>query len=223
MTASASQHPQLARALQDSTLRREDQPRWHRGRSVRREVVPVGAPAPGSGGSPSGRKIAVLGRDTNLAAPRVPSTLEISYLAVAADLCQMVADGTFPTADPGDEGRSTPRVGDGLVRVSSSGRGLYASPNAASAFHRLGWSDELVGADLPHVLRAVADDGFEGAEAGERVREALPARRRSAPSWRATGRRRCSAPCRCTRAASPAVPWCWSATSPTSAAATGRC
>jgi two-component sensor histidine kinase len=173
MTASASQHPQLARALEDSTLRREDQPRWHRGRSVRREVVPVGAPGPGSGGSPSGRVIAVLGRDTNLAAPRVPSTLEISYLAVAADLCQMVADGTFPTADPGDEGRSTPRVGDGLVRVSSSGRGLYASPNAASAFHRLGWSDELVGADLPHVLRAVADDGFEGAEAGERVREAL--------------------------------------------------
>ena len=42
-----------------------------------REVVPVGY---------EGRMIAVLGRDTNLAAPRVPSTLEISYLAVAGGI-----------------------------------------------------------------------------------------------------------------------------------------
>src|SRR4051794_20081602 len=164
--ASASQHPQLERALRDTTMRREDQPRWHRGRSVRREVVPVRLVTEGD-------VIAVLGRDTNLAAPRVPSTLEISYLAVAADLLQMVADGSFPTAQSKDEGRSTPRVGDGLVRISSTGRVLYASPNAASAFHRLGWSDELVGADLAGVVREVADDAFEGTEAAEHVRGAL--------------------------------------------------
>ncbi|GAA4786091.1 PAS domain-containing sensor histidine kinase [Actinomycetospora chlora] len=170
--ASASQHPQLERALDDSTMRREDQPRWHRGRSVRREVVPVRAPRTSPDGPP-GDVIAVLGRDTNLAAPRVPSTLEISYLAVAADLCQMVADGTFPTAAGRDEGQSSPRVGDGLVRISSTGRVLYASPNAASAFHRLGWSEELVGADMAAVVREVADDAFEGTEAAEHVREAL--------------------------------------------------
>ncbi|MHC1559401.1 sensor histidine kinase [Actinomycetospora sp. C-140] len=170
--ASASQHAQLDRALHDSTLRREDQPRWHRGRSVRREVVPVRAPTSRED-SGSGDVIAVLGRDTNLAAPRVPSTLEISYLAVASDLCQMVADGTFPTAAGRDEGRSSPRVGDGLVRISSTGRVLYASPNAASAFHRLGWSDELVGVDLATVVRDVADDAFEGTEAAEHVRGAL--------------------------------------------------
>jgi len=168
-SASASQFPQLERALHDAAMRREDQPRWHRGRSVRREVVPVRAPgAPGEG-----PVVAVLGRDTNLAAPRVPSTLEVSYLAVAADLCQMVADGTFPTAAGRDEGTSTPRVGDGLVRISTSGRVLYASPNAASAFHRLGWSEELVGADLAAVVREVADDAFEGGEAAEHVRGTL--------------------------------------------------
>src|SRR4051794_39808198 len=164
--ASASQHPQLERALRDTTMRREDQPRWHRGRSVRREVVPVRLVTEGD-------VVAVLGRDTNLAAPRVPSTLEISYLAVATDLCQMVADGSFPTAAGRDEGQSTPRVGDGLVRISSTGRVLYASPNAASAFHRLGWSDELVGVDLATVVREVADDAFEGGEAAEHVRGAL--------------------------------------------------
>src|SRR3978361_1375005 len=42
-TATAAQHPQLVRALGDATMRREEQPRWHRGRSVRREVVPVGS------------------------------------------------------------------------------------------------------------------------------------------------------------------------------------
>jgi two-component sensor histidine kinase len=164
-TASASQVPQLERALQDAAMRREDQPRWLRGRSVRREVVPVRAPGDGV--------VAVLGRDTNLAAPRVPSTLEVSYLAVAADLCQMVADGTFPVAAGRDEGSSTPRVGDGLVRLSSSGRVLYASPNAASAFHRLGRTEELVGADLAAVVREVADDAFEAGEAAEHLRGAL--------------------------------------------------
>ncbi|MEJ2868826.1 histidine kinase N-terminal domain-containing protein [Actinomycetospora sp. OC33-EN08] len=163
-TATATQHPQLARALDDTTMRREEQPRWHRGRSIRREVVPVVY---------QGRVIAVLGRDTNLAAPRVPSTLEISYLAVAGDLCQMIADGTFPTADDAEEGRSSPRVGDGLVRVSAIGTVLYASPNAASAFHRLGWSDELVGADLPTVTRRVSADPFEGAEVVSMLRDAL--------------------------------------------------
>ncbi len=163
-TATVAQHPQLRRALGDATMRREEQPRWHRGRSVRREVVPVGY---------DGRMIAVLGRDTNLAAPRVPSTLEISYLAVAGDLCQMIADGTFPTAESADEGRSMPRVGDGLVRVSAAGTVLYASPNAASAFHRLGWSDELVGADLPVVVRKVSADPFEAAEAVTMLREVL--------------------------------------------------
>jgi two-component system, sensor histidine kinase PdtaS len=181
-TAPASQVPQLERALQDAAMRREDQPRWHRGRSVRREVVPVRVP-PGDGAqrspttvggeSSADGVVAVLGRDTNLAAPRVPSTLEVSYLAVAADLCQMVADGTFPVAAGRDEGSSTPRVGDGLVRISSSGRVLYASPNAASAFHRLGRTEELVGADLATVVREVADDAFEAGEAVEHLRGAL--------------------------------------------------
>lgn len=163
-SATASQHPQLARALGDTGLRREEQPRWHRGRSVRREVVPV---------RPGGRPVAVLGRDTNLAVPRVPSTLEISYLAVAGDLCQMIADGTFPTGGDRDEGHGAPRVGDGLARISVSGRVLYASPNAASAFHRLGWADELAGADLLAVLAAVSGDALDGAEAAGVVRDAL--------------------------------------------------
>ena len=35
-TTTATQHPQLVRALADTTMRREEQPRWHRGRSTLR-------------------------------------------------------------------------------------------------------------------------------------------------------------------------------------------
>ena len=50
----------------------------------------------------------MLSRETNLAMPRVPSPLEIAYLGSASDLCQMIADGTFPHS--GCRGRHATRV-----------------------------------------------------------------------------------------------------------------
>ena len=66
---------------------RDEDPRWHLGcRSAARR----------SRCAYDDRVIAVLSRETDLAVPRVPSSLEIAYLGIAADLCQMVADGSFP-------------------------------------------------------------------------------------------------------------------------------
>jgi len=42
----------------------------------------------------------------------------------------------------------SPRVGDGLLRLDSAGRVTYASPNAQSAYRRLGLPADLIGADL---------------------------------------------------------------------------
>ena len=64
--------------------------------------------------------VAVLAKDTNLAVTRSPSTLELTYLDIAADLCLMVSAGTFPPEKPQDAEMS-PRVGDGLVRLDGSG------------------------------------------------------------------------------------------------------
>jgi two-component system, sensor histidine kinase PdtaS len=60
----------------------------------------------------------------------------------------MVAAGTFPY--PGEEPAlvRSPRVGDGLLRLGRSGRVSYASPNALSAYRRLGLTADLVGAEL---------------------------------------------------------------------------
>src|SRR5215207_4300220 len=130
----------------------EGEPDWSGAAPRRREVIPV---------RHEGVVVAVLAKDTNLAVTRSPSTLELTYLDIAADLCLMVSAGTFPPRKLQDAEMS-PRVGDGLVRLDSIGRVIYASPNALSAYRRLGVVGDLVGADLADVTRLAAADRVAG-------------------------------------------------------------
>ena len=157
-------HPQLRRAALEGRICREEDPRWHLGVPVRRETIPVKL---------GDEIVAVLSRDTNLAVPRVPSPLEISYLGSAADLCQMVADGTFPTPEPAPDVHTSPRVGDGLIRLDNSGTVVFASPNALSAYHRMGHAADLVGAQLAPLTRSLLNDPFDADEVSQRVRRAM--------------------------------------------------
>jgi two-component system, sensor histidine kinase PdtaS len=106
---------------------------------VRAEAIPV---------TRAGRVIAVIERSTNLNSARTPSRLELTYLQGADDLARMVSEGTFPY--PGHETTlvRSPRVGDGLLRLDTAGRVTYASPNAQSAYRRLGLAADLMGAEL---------------------------------------------------------------------------
>jgi two-component system, sensor histidine kinase PdtaS len=47
-------------------------------------------------------------------------------------------------------------VGDGLIRLDINGAIIYASPNAKSAFNRMGWAGELEGSVLGEVARKVS-------------------------------------------------------------------
>ncbi|MGH3973846.1 MAG: histidine kinase N-terminal domain-containing protein, partial [Pseudonocardiaceae bacterium] len=114
----------LSRALEDGDIMRDEEPRWLRGVPVRHEAVPVRL---------GQCQTAVIGREANLAVPRVPSPLEIAYLGIAADLCQMLADGTFPDTSTTPDRQGGPRAGDGLLRLHPTGIVIYASPNALSA------------------------------------------------------------------------------------------
>jgi two-component system, sensor histidine kinase PdtaS len=158
------EHGPLRRALVDQRIHREEDPRWHLGMPVRREAIPVHW---------EGVVIGVLSRDTNLAVARVPSPLEIAYLGGAADLCQMVADGTFPAPNAVVDTQTNPRVGDGLIRLDTGGRVVFASPNALSAYHRMGHASDLVGAVLSSVTRPLAQDPFDASEVVKRIRSAL--------------------------------------------------
>ncbi len=166
----------LSTAVREGRIVREGDPEWERGVPVRVEAVPVRS---------HGHVIAVLARDTNLSATRSPSALELAYLRTAGDLVQMVSEGTFPFDAGFADSAEAPRVGDGMLRLDGDGVISYASPNAVSAYRRLGHNGNLVGEKLAEVHRqlvgASAGSGSAAAEIppGLQFREAV---RRRAPN-----------------------------------------
>jgi two-component sensor histidine kinase len=119
------------------------------------------------------RVVAVLTHQTALAALRKYSPLEIAYLDCAADLVQMLSEGTFPNVGDLAMSRSSPRVGDGFIRLDVTGVVSFASPNALSAYHRMGLTSELEGQNLVAVTRPLISDPFEAHELAEHVRDSL--------------------------------------------------
>lgn len=111
---------------------------------VREQYVPV---------VHGGRAIAVLVRHTDLQNMRQQGGLEVNYLQISQQLFAMVAEGGFPIDGAATGvGRGTPRVGDGVVRLTADGLIDYASPNAVSALRRLGHTDQVNGADLSEIV-----------------------------------------------------------------------
>ncbi|HVA61686.1 MAG TPA: histidine kinase N-terminal domain-containing protein [Mycobacteriales bacterium] len=139
--------PQLWAAFEEGRIHREGDPEWGGGSPVREEAIPV---------RHADRVIAVIGRDTNLAAARTPSRLDIAYLQSASDLASMIADGTFPYPADGAADQAGPRVGDGLMRLDGDGVVVFASPNAVSAYRRLGFAGDLLGRDLGALTETLA-------------------------------------------------------------------
>lgn len=93
--------------------------------------------------------IAVLTRHTNLGQTRTPSRQETASTACAQALFEMVADGTFPNLGaPTGPRRGAPRASDGLIQLDVTGVVQFASPNALSAFNRIGYKGELEGKNL---------------------------------------------------------------------------
>ncbi len=136
--------PVLDEAFTTGRTVREGDPEWRDDVPVRVESIPVRR---------ADRVIGVISRNTNLLGVRTPSRLELTYLQTASDLTQMIAGGHFPNLGQRSDHADTPRVGDGFLRVSADGEVEYASPNALSAFRRLGLSGDLAGSSLADVTR----------------------------------------------------------------------
>jgi two-component sensor histidine kinase len=94
--------------------------------------------------------IAVLavrsGRDA-----RATSHLEVTYRSCADAIVGMIARGEFPTPGSRSDLADSLRVGDGFIRTTPDGLVEYASPNALSAYRRLGLPGDLLGVDLAEV------------------------------------------------------------------------
>jgi two-component system, sensor histidine kinase PdtaS len=154
----------LRTAYSESRIFREVDPDWDGDLPIRREAIPV---------KYEHEVIAVIGRDANLASVRTPSQLELVYLQSAADLAGMIADGTFPAADSSETEGSGPRVGDGLVRLEPDGTIIYASPNALSAFNRLGVTGNVLSEPVDALTSTVADDPFDAGDLAAAVADAI--------------------------------------------------
>ncbi|QFR95659.1 PAS domain-containing protein [Streptomyces tsukubensis] len=139
--------PMLDAALDEGRIVREGDPEWREEVPVRVESIPVRR---------EGRILGVIARNTNLLTVRTPSRLELSYLQSASDLAQMIAAGAFPFQGQQVDMDASPRVGDGLIRLDADGVVQYASPNALSAYHRLGLAADLVGHHLGQATAELA-------------------------------------------------------------------
>ena len=140
----------LEQAFTERRIVRERDTEWRDDLPVREESIPVVR---------QGRSVAVITRHTNLSMMRTPSRLELTYLATADALSRMIAAGEFPNSSaPTGLRRGAPRAGDGVVRLDYDGIITYASPNAVSAIHRLGWPGEVMGGSMSEIVTSVLRD-----------------------------------------------------------------
>ncbi|MFD5225056.1 sensor histidine kinase [Microbacterium sp. NPDC058342] len=100
--------------------------------------------------------LGVVTRHTNLGEARMPSRQQISFDECANELFRMISSGEFPDlAAPTAPRRGAPRASDGLIRLDVDGITTFASPNALSAFNRMGFDDELEGESLAEVTTRI--------------------------------------------------------------------
>lgn len=105
--------------------------------------------------------IAVVTVHQNLVSQRHASRLEEVYRQSANDLLVMISKGDWPAQDSKASSTShgNPRVGDGLVRMDAHGLVTYASPNATSAFRKLGIREAVDGRQLSRLVTKQLDPG----------------------------------------------------------------
>ena len=138
----------LDTAFEQRRIAREGDPEWRDNVPVRVETIPV---------LRGTSLLGVIARNTNLLGIRPPSRLELSYLQTASDLTRMISVGRFPQPFERREWSASPRVGDGFVRTDAVGMVAYASPNAQSAYRRLGLPGDLMGESFATVTTSLVD------------------------------------------------------------------
>lgn len=152
-------------------------PDWFEETPTRVRAVPIVRAAQGRDSASA--VVGVLTRHTNLGEARTPSRQQITFNDCADDLFGMVASADFPDmAAPTSPRRGAPRASDGLIRLDVDGVTTFASPNALSAFNRLGFDDELEGEPLIEVATTLLP-------ASRQFDESLPIVMTGRAPWRA--------------------------------------
>jgi two-component system, sensor histidine kinase PdtaS len=146
-------HPYVERAWREGRRVRAAQAVFIDAEAVRVEAVPV---------RHQGDVVAVISVESAETPARPSGRLEAAYLRAADALLEMVAAGLFPFKEAHDPVASSPRVGDGLVVLDASGRVEFASPNATSAFRRMGTNALPLGQPLPQRAAILVAEAMAG-------------------------------------------------------------
>lgn len=139
----------LVEALETGTIVGPLDTRWTGSYAVAERLIPV---------RHNGRTIAVLAMQTNLGAAHAPTSEQLWKSQAAEILCDMIVAGTFPCEESPGLRRGSPRVVDGVLRLDADGVVLHASPNAISAFSRLGVCSPLVNSVLAECVTNALED-----------------------------------------------------------------
>jgi two-component sensor histidine kinase len=130
----------VSEAFVSGQIVRTSKRRLHAGLPVDSHAIPVKI---------GNRVVGVVEQHTSQLGLRgAPSSLEQAYVEAATQLARMITAGAFPIPSDSTHLAFSPRVGDGFIRLDSAGEVRYASPNALSAFRRLGLRGDLVGEHL---------------------------------------------------------------------------
>ena len=139
------ERPWIDAALSDGEIQRDTEPEPVGELLVKEECIPI---------LHQSKVIGVIARYRNVEQMRSPGRLELTYREAAFDLARMISEGTFPAAKVVTE--TTPRVGDGLIRLDSNGMISFSSPNAISAFRQIGYQEDLELGDLGEILESLS-------------------------------------------------------------------
>lgn len=154
------ERPHIDRALSSAEIIRDTVPERFGDFMIKEETTPVIF---------EDEVIAVISRHRDSELMRQPSRLELNYREIAHQLYRMVAEGKFPYENASSLFDPAPRVGDGLLRLDLNGVVTYASPNARSAFGRMGWNNALEGEILHAVAEQITTSHSVAHEEGLRV------------------------------------------------------
>ena len=92
-----------------------------------------------------GETVAILASEKAFIGETPRSEMERTYLSIFDRFAAMFERGEFPYGEESRFQHRMPRLGDGLLLVNADGQIEFASPNAVSLLHRLGWHRPVVG------------------------------------------------------------------------------
>ena len=153
--------PLIDKALSSGEIFRDSEPGLVGEVMIKVETVPVILDS---------QVIAVISRHRSAVSMSTPSRLELNYREIAHKLYAMVCEGTFPYPGAHAFLDPAPRVGDGLIRLDVNGNISFASPNARSAYNRLGWDNDLEGFNLGEISEKINKQNYNADDQGLRSR-----------------------------------------------------